>query len=99
MLGDDLDHLVGEVLDISALLVTVKSPGVGLIEHLLEFHIGHRRYHVKQWGQRLADPLNEQIVLIVCAKADQQKNVAWPEVMLLGDERGRRGVQSAGNRI
>ena len=55
MLGDHLDHPVGQIGDVDGLLVDVVPPGIGLVEHALQRHVRHWGDHVEQWRDSLAD--------------------------------------------
>src|SRR5882757_7803395 len=87
MVDHDVDHVVGEVLDVGALVVVVESPGVRLVEHLLKRGIGHRGYELPEGWQRFANLPEDSLMNLGGPKADNDQRVSGLVVVLLRDER------------
>ena len=80
-----------ELLDVDRLVVGVEAECVGLVEHLLQLEVGHRRHELDDRRQLAADPRDDGVVLRSRPEAGDQQRDARNMVVLFGDERcGRR---------
>ena len=95
VLDERVDEAVRELLDVTTLVVAEEAPGVGLVEHLLELDVRHRRGEVDERRYGGSGPVEHRSVLLRRAEADDHHGVAGLELVLLGDERRRRRVQAA----
>src|SRR3954447_22351120 len=89
MLCEDVDEVIAQVLDIAALVVVVEAPRVGLVEHLLQRDVRHRRRELEQSLPATPHLLDHVVELALLAEADHDRAVAGCQVVLLRDE-GRR---------
>ena len=99
MFDDRRDRLVGQLLDVQALLVAEQTPGVGFVEQLLELDVRHRADELEQRRESLPDLSRDPHVLLCRTESGEQQRVAGLEVVLLGDERSRRRVQTGDHRV